>query len=71
MSDLSQLDVHAFLSLVRDRLTVGRREYGDASFERPVAELLGEIEEELLDVVGWSAVVFARVQRMKREAADE
>jgi hypothetical protein len=65
MSD-DDAEVARFLSMVRDRLHAGRREYGDQSFTRPPAALIGEIEEELLDVVGWSAVLFARVQRLRR-----
>jgi len=60
-------EVARFLSMVRARLEQGRREYGDRSFSRAPTELIGEIEEELLDVVGWSAVLFAKVQRLRRE----
>jgi len=65
MSD-DDAEVARFLSMVRARLHAGRSEYGDRSFARPVTELIGEIEEELLDVVGWAAVLFARVQRLRR-----
>jgi len=60
-------EVARFLSMVRARLEAGRDEYGDRSFSRAPTELIGEIEEELLDVVGWSAVLFAKVQRLRRE----
>jgi len=63
-------EVARFLDMVRQRLDAGRAEYGDASFTRPPDELVGEIEEELLDVVGWAAVLFARVQRLRRASAD-
>ena len=41
-----------FVQQLRARLAQGAREYGDSSFDRPTAELLDEIEEELVDVAG-------------------
>jgi hypothetical protein len=38
--------------MVRRRLRRGARDYGDASFARPVTDLLDEIEQELADVAG-------------------
>jgi len=62
----------AFIAELRARLEAGAREYGDRSFERDPADLLGEIEQELLDVCGWSAVMFERIRRLRArvEAAD-
>ena len=55
---------HAFGEAVAARLDKGRREYGDRSFDRPTRELLAEIEEELLNVCGWSFVLSRRIRRL-------
>lgn len=49
----------------RARLEVGAKEYGDISFERPIYELLEEIEQELLDQSNWAFIAFVRIQLMK------
>ena len=51
-----------FIDLMEERLQQGHQEYGDYSFERPEGELLAELEEELLDVVGWGYVLWTRVR---------
>ena len=55
-----------FFARVDQRLANGERVYGDASFERPTTELLGEIEEELLDIAGWSYVAWCRLVALKK-----
>lgn len=52
----------AFVASVRARLELGRSTYGDESFGRDPAALLSEVAEELLDVAGWSFILWARVQ---------
>ena len=58
-----------FESMVRRRLRRGARDYGDASFARPVTDLLDEIEQELADVAGWAAVAFEKLARLRGLAA--
>lgn len=68
---LSQLDLPFDVGVaVRGRLEVGAREYGHASLERPAAELLTEAAEEPLDVIGWSVLALARLQRDARPPAE-
>ena len=55
----------AFMAAVEARLELGAAEYGDRSFSRDLVELLAEIKEELADVCGWGAVLFARIERME------
>jgi len=50
-----------FVSAVRQRLEAGRVAYGDKSFNRPPAELVREIQAELLDVCGWSFILYQRL----------
>lgn len=59
-----------FLDLLAARLEAGRREYGDASLLRSPAELVGEIEEELLDVAGWAFVLWLRVRAIPQNGGD-
>jgi hypothetical protein len=54
-----------FETMVRRRLWRGARDYGDASFARPVTDLLDEIEQELADVAGWAAVAFEKLARLR------
>lgn len=60
-------DLARFLTLVMDRLEKGGKAYGEASFERPTQDLLGEIIEELADVAGWAAVLAARIFALQRK----
>jgi hypothetical protein len=57
-----------FTRQVLARLEKGRLVYGDRSFDRFSADLLGEIEEELLDVCGWSFVLWSRLRRLRSVA---
>lgn len=54
-----------FRDRMRNRLEAGAIEYGDASFTRPARLLSNEIEEELLDVVGWAFMLWVRVRKME------
>ncbi len=54
-----------FIRAVRSRLEAGRAAYGDASFARPPAELLGELQQEALDLAGWGFVLWCRIEAMK------
>lgn len=58
-------DFPGFVAAVSQRLEKGRDTYGDKSFDKPIGELLVEIEEELLDVCGWSFVLWLKLQSMK------
>lgn len=57
----------AFLGQVRARLERGREVFEDRSLERPATELLTEIQEELADVCGWSALLWSRLERLREE----
>ena len=46
------------------RLQKGHQNYGDKSFSRDPAELLREIQEELLDISGWGYIVWCRMNDM-------
>lgn len=40
-------------------------EYGDKSFDKSTEKLLGEIQEEILDIAGWSYILWEKLERMK------
>lgn len=49
-----------------DKLERGAAEYGDASYQRSREELLGEIQEECIDIAGWAYVLWLKVEALKR-----
>lgn len=51
-----------FVARVEKRLEAGAKEYGDASLRAPPAKLAGEVEEELLDVMGWGFLLWRRMR---------
>ena len=54
-----------FVDRVRARLATGAKQHGDRSLTRPPAELVSEVMEELEDVTGWSAILWARLERLR------
>lgn len=54
-----------FVRLVQTRLSAGAKEYGDRSFSRKPLDLMNEIQEELLDICGWSFVLFTRLKKVQ------
>ena len=59
----------AFAREVRARLDAGRVAYGDASFSRDPAELVGELQQEALDLAGWGFVLWCRLERVRAALA--
>ena len=58
-------DLQRFVARLRQRLIKGAETYGDASFTRPAAELVDEIQQELEDVAGWSLLLWIRLDRLR------
>ena len=58
-------DLDRFVMRLRARLVAGAATYGDASFRRPAAELVNEVQQELEDVCGWSLILWIRLQRLR------
>jgi hypothetical protein len=60
-------------SLVRalkGRMRKGHDEYGDRSWSRRPSELLDEISQELLDVVGWAVIANERINAIKSKLTE-
>lgn len=55
--------IEAFLAGLDERLEKGAREHGGQSFLRPVASLVDELRQELLDEVGWAYVLWCAASR--------
>lgn len=58
-----------FMARLRARLVAGAREYGDASFDRPAAELVDEIQQEREDVCGWALILWVRLDGLRGRVA--
>jgi len=54
-----------FAAAVEARLQQGAEIYRDASFHRDPVDLVGEIEQELLDVCAWSFILWCRVRALR------
>lgn len=54
-----------FSQILLGRLEVGRDTYGDASFFKSDPALVEEISQELLDVCGWSYIMWTKLQNLK------
>ncbi len=69
-SDVALSMFPAFVEAVRSRLDAGRVTYGDSSFTMPVSQVGNEIAQELMDLCGWSFILWLRVESLQAELAD-
>jgi hypothetical protein len=58
-----------FTDAVRQRLVKGANEYGDTSLDLSGSALLEEVGQELLDVCGWSFILWLRIRELKSQLA--
>jgi hypothetical protein len=59
-----------FMLTLRKRMKQGYKDYKNTSFYRPFNELLEELEQEMLDIPGWTMILFYKTKCM-REVAEE
>lgn len=64
-------DFYQFMAMVKGRLNAGRATYGDTSFSLPPLQLLEEIQAEILDICGWSFILWERVERLRLKSLAE
>ena len=57
--------IDRFVARLRARLVAGAATYGNASFQRPAAELVDEVQQELEDVCSWSLILWIRLERLR------
>ena len=62
---LNEQEADVYFEKLRDRLRVGAECYGDKSFEKTNERLLQEIQEEILDIAGWSYILWTKIERLK------
>jgi hypothetical protein len=55
-----------FIASAKARWEQGGKEYGNRSYCKPPRSLLKEVKEELLDVVGWAAILVHRVEELEQ-----
>ena len=55
-----------FSKRVEARMEAGSKEYGDGSFSREPTELISEISEELEDIMGWTFILWTRLQGLSK-----
>lgn len=55
----------AYVESCRARLEAGRVTYGDKSFSRSPAELIGELQLEAIDLGNWGYILHARLEAMR------
>jgi hypothetical protein len=59
-----------FLSRLDKAWKRGAQQYGDVSFDKPLAATGEEILAELVDIAGWAFIAFARIrEQLARVAA--
>lgn len=58
----------AFFAALQARLDKGAEAYGDRSFKRTPEDLIGELQQEALDLAGWGFVLWARLGAMQEAA---
>lgn len=55
---------------MEERLEQGFATYGDISFTRPAKDLVNEIEQEILDQVIWSYILYVRLRRLEKALSE-
>jgi hypothetical protein len=54
-----------YFKILEKRLEAGAKEYGNKSFDKSVNSLIEEIQQEILDIAGWSYILWEKLERMK------
>lgn len=54
-----------YFQLMEKRLRGGADQYGDISFSSDPTKLCEELEQEVLDIAGWSFPLWCRIQDLK------
>jgi hypothetical protein len=60
-----------FTKKLEKKLKKGYKEHSDHSFDRLCGDLVDEIEQEIIDICGWSVVLYGRLQELKKVTVTE
>jgi len=66
MKSETRAELAQFITRLSKRIEKGEDEYGDTSFDLPMDNILCEIEDELLDICGWTFVLFVRLEKLRK-----
>lgn len=58
-------DFDEFIRVLTQRMEDGYWTYGDKSLNQPIPKTLGELEQELIDIPGWSYIAWRRIRRIR------
>lgn len=61
-------DYKRYFEELEARLEAGAKEYGDDSFKKSTLKLIGEIQEEILDIAGWGYILWKKLEDLKLNA---
>lgn len=56
-----------FADEMKTRLIEGHEEYGDKSFDLSPWELIENIKQETMDIVGWGFILWTRLQKLEEK----
>lgn len=56
-----------FMCRVEERLKEGETQYGNKSYAKNPDALLNEIQQEVEDIAGWGAILWARLENMRHQ----
>jgi hypothetical protein len=54
-----------FVKLLDAKMLKGYKQYGDESFKREPSDLIGELQQEVIDISGWGMILYSRLEEMK------
>ena len=63
-------DYTVYFNKLQQRLEVGAKEYGNDSFKKSQVKLMEEIQEEILDIAGWSYVLWQKLENLKKKVIE-
>lgn len=55
-----------FIEILSSRMKVGFEEYGNTSYYRTTDDLMREMEEEMMDIPGWTVILFWKLRQMRK-----
>lgn len=70
MKDWTKEDFLDFMQILLSRLEMGRQVYGMASLHKTQEELIEEVNQEVLDICGWSFIRWYQLRQELKKLQD-
>lgn len=67
--DKCQKSWQTFIAAVEQKRFQGAREYGSSSYQLPPEQLVQEVIDEVIDICGWSSILYHRLLDLKEALA--